>query len=34
MGQVASPGAYVMNPSLDVMQALSVAGGTTPFADL
>ena len=34
MGQVASPGSYVMNPSLDVMQALSVAGGTTPFADL
>ena len=34
MGQVARPGSYVMNPSLDVMQALSVAGGTTPFADL
>jgi polysaccharide export outer membrane protein len=34
MGQVNSPGVYVMNPSLDVMQALSMAGGTTPFADL
>lgn len=34
VGQVSKPGAYVMNPSLDVMQALSLAGGTTPFADL
>ena len=34
MGHVRSPGQFVMNPSLDVMQALSVAGGTTPFADL
>ena len=34
MGQVNKPGVYVMNPTLDVMQALSVAGGTTPFADL
>jgi len=34
IGQVSDPGAYVMNTSLDVMQALSIAGGTTPFADL
>jgi polysaccharide export outer membrane protein len=34
MGQVNRPGPYVMNPYLDVMQALSVAGGTTAFADL
>ena len=34
IGQVNRPGQYIMNPSLDVMQALSVAGGTTPFADL
>jgi polysaccharide export outer membrane protein len=32
LGQVETPGSYVMNPRLDVMQALSVAGGTTPFA--
>jgi polysaccharide export outer membrane protein len=34
IGQVNNPGAFVMNPVLDVMQALSVAGGTTPFASL
>ena len=34
IGQVRSPGAFVMNPILDVMQALSLAGGTTPFAYL
>lgn len=34
LGQVNTPGVYVMNPRLDVMQALSVAGGTTPFAKL
>jgi polysaccharide export outer membrane protein len=34
IGQVKTPGAYVMNPRLDVMQALTVAGGTTPFAKL
>jgi polysaccharide export outer membrane protein len=32
IGQVTKPGAYVMNPSLSVLQALSLAGGTTPFA--
>jgi len=34
IGQVNNPGAFVMNPVLDVMQALSLAGGTTPFAGL
>lgn len=34
LGQVNRPGAFVMNPALDVMQALSMAGGTTPFAAL
>jgi polysaccharide export outer membrane protein len=32
IGQVNTPGSFVMNPRLDVMQALSVAGGTNPFA--
>jgi polysaccharide export outer membrane protein len=34
IGQVNNPGAFVMNPRVDVMQALSMAGGTTPFASL
>jgi len=34
IGQVKSPGSFIMNPVLDVMQALSMAGGTTPFASL
>jgi polysaccharide export outer membrane protein len=34
IGQVDKPGAFVMNPQLDVVQALSLAGGTTPFASL
>jgi polysaccharide export outer membrane protein len=34
IGQVNSPGAFVMNPVLDVMQALSLAKGGTPFASL
>ena len=34
IGQVNKPGAFVMNPRLNVLQALSVAGGTTPFAKL
>ena len=34
IGQVNSPGEYIMSTYLDVMQALSVAGGTTPFADV
>jgi polysaccharide export outer membrane protein len=32
IGQVNKPGSYVMNPRLNVLQALSVAGGMTPFA--
>ncbi len=34
IGQVKNPGEFVMNPRVDVMQALSIAGGTTPFAQL
>lgn len=32
IGQVQRPGSFVMNPSIDVLQALSLAGGTTAFA--
>ena len=32
IGKVNQPGALVMTRDLDVMQALSIAGGTTPFA--
>jgi polysaccharide export outer membrane protein len=34
IGQVTRPGMFVMNPQLNVLQALSLAGGTTPFAKL
>ena len=34
IGQVNKPGAIVMNPRLSVLQALSIAGGTTPFASV
>ena len=34
IGQVQRPGHFVMNPTIDVMQALALAGGTTPFASL
>jgi polysaccharide export outer membrane protein len=34
IGQVKNPGAFVVNPRVDVIQALSMAGGTTPFASL
>ena len=34
IGQVNRPGEFVVNPQVDVLQALSMAGGTTPFADL
>jgi len=34
VGQVARPGEFIVNPRVDVMQALSMAGGTTPFASL
>ncbi len=32
IGKVSQPGAFVMTRALDVMQALSMAGGATPFA--
>jgi polysaccharide export outer membrane protein len=32
IGQVNDPGEFVVNPRVDVMQALSLAGGTTAFA--
>ncbi len=32
IGQVGKPGEFVVNPQVDVMQALSMAGGLTPFA--
>ncbi len=34
VGQVKTPGEIVMNPRVDVMQALSIAGGTTAFAQV
>ena len=34
IGQVTKPGMYVMNPQITVLQALSLAGGGTPFAKL
>ena len=34
IGQVNKPGEFLINRDVDVMQALSMAGGTTPFADL
>ena len=32
IGQVTRPGEFIVNPRVDVMQALSMAGGTTAFA--
>ena len=32
IGQVNNPGEFVVNPQVDVMQALSMAGGVTAFA--
>ena len=32
IGQVNTPGVFVVNPRVDVIQALSIAGGMTPFA--
>jgi len=32
IGQVTKPGAITMNPRLNVLQALTMAGGMTPFA--
>ena len=34
LGQVNSPGVFVLTRSVNVMQALSMAGGATPFAAL
>ena len=34
IGQVNRPGEITVNPQIDVMQALSIAGGTDPFAQL
>ena len=34
LGQVRNPGQFIMNPTVDVMQALALAGGTTTFAEL
>jgi polysaccharide export outer membrane protein len=34
IGQVNKPGMFIMNPQVNVLQALSLAGGTTPFAKL
>ena len=34
LGKVARPGEFAVNRYVDVMQALSMAGGTTTFADL
>lgn len=32
IGQVAKPGEFVVNPQVDVLQALAIAGGVTAFA--
>lgn len=32
IGQVTNPGTFIMNPRINVVQALSLAGGMTPFA--
>jgi polysaccharide export outer membrane protein len=34
IGQVAKPGGFALNPRINVLQALSLAGGGTPFAKL
>jgi len=34
IGQVNTPGAFIVNPRVDVIQALSIAGGMTPFAQV
>ena len=33
IGQVRTPGQFIVNPRVDVIQALSIAGGMTPFAE-
>ncbi len=32
IGQVQKPGSFIMNPRINILQALSLAGGLTPFA--
>lgn len=34
IGQVNRPGEFIANPQVDVLQALAIAGGTTPFAEV
>jgi polysaccharide export outer membrane protein len=34
LGQVNKPGEFIVNPSVNIMQALSMAGGMTPFASV
>ena len=34
IGQVTKPGASTMNPTINVLQALSIAGGANPYAKL
>ncbi len=34
IGQVNKPGALIMNPAINVLQALSLAGGGTPYAKM
>lgn len=34
IGQVTKPGAFIVNPRVNVIQAIAMAGGTTPFASL
>jgi polysaccharide export outer membrane protein len=34
IGQVKNPGSFVISRSINVLKALSLAGGTTPFAEL
>lgn len=33
LGQVRNPGQFIMNPTVDVIQALALAGGLTTFAE-
>jgi polysaccharide export outer membrane protein len=34
IGQVNKPGAIVMNPAVNILQALSIVGGGNPYAKL
>ena len=33
IGRVNNPGRFILNSNIDVMQALAMAGGLTPFAE-